>query len=131
MKSFCTWCDVGPLQAIGDYVIMEEVTKWCALKLLDRLKCESEVKQWKSKEFRESTGTPSPKVGVALGVWGFIPSHFPTLLRTCGVTPKLPLGPQPCKPLCFSREPKARVATQFFFFMHDVTLTPCKWLRIM
>jgi hypothetical protein len=27
-------------------------------------------------KFRESTGTPSPKMGVALGVWVFTPSHF-------------------------------------------------------
>ncbi len=26
-------------------------------------------------KFRESTGTPSPKMGVALGVWVFTPSH--------------------------------------------------------
>jgi len=31
-----------------------------------------------SLKFRESPGTPSLKVGVALGVWGFTPSHFPT-----------------------------------------------------
>jgi hypothetical protein len=45
---------------------------------------------------RESTGTPSPKVGVALGVWGFTPSHFPTLPGVCDVTLGLPLGPHPC-----------------------------------
>ncbi len=27
------------------------------------------------------------------------------------MTPRLPLGPQPCKPLYLGREPKARVAT--------------------
>jgi len=36
-----------------------------------------------SLKFGESTGTPSPKVGVALGVWGFTPSHFPTLPGVC------------------------------------------------
>ncbi len=35
-------------------------------------------------KFRESTGTPFPKVGVALGVWGFTPSHFLTLSHTPG-----------------------------------------------
>jgi len=30
-------------------------------------------------KFQESIGTPVPKVGVALGVWGFTPSHFLTL----------------------------------------------------
>jgi hypothetical protein len=29
---------------------------------------------------RESIGTPTPKVKDHLGVWGFIPSHSPTLL---------------------------------------------------
>jgi hypothetical protein len=46
-------------------------------------------------KFWESTETPSSKVGVALGVWRFIPSHFPTLPGVCDVTPGLPLGPQP------------------------------------
>jgi len=32
-----------------------------------------------SLKFRKSIGTPSPKVGVALGVWVFIPSHSLTL----------------------------------------------------
>jgi hypothetical protein len=70
--------------------------------------CNRPLKVW------ESIGTPSPKVGVALGVWGFIPSHFPTLSEACGVTPMLPFGPQPCKPLCFGCEPKARVVTRWF-----------------
>jgi hypothetical protein len=51
--------------------------------------CNRPLKFWKS------TGTPSSKVGIALGVWGFIPSHFPTLPGVCDVTPGLPLGPQP------------------------------------
>jgi hypothetical protein len=37
-----------------------------------------------SLKFRKSTRTPSPKVGVALGVWGFTPSHFLTLSHTLG-----------------------------------------------
>jgi hypothetical protein len=79
-------------------------------------------------KIRESTGIPSPKVEIALGVWGFIPSHFPTLPRACGVTPRLPLGSQPCKPLCLSREPKARVATNFILvaFFLELEVTFCK-----
>jgi len=74
-------------------------------------------------------------VGVALGVWGFTPSHFLTFPGVCDVTPGLPLalglgllfalapglpfgltpglpfGPHPCNSLCLGREPKARVAT--------------------
>jgi hypothetical protein len=40
--------------------------------------------------------------------------HTLTLSYTpgrCGVTPRLPLGPQSCKPLYLGREPKARIAT--------------------
>jgi len=32
-------------------------------------------------KIRESIGTPTFKVKVHLGVWGFIPSHFPTFPR--------------------------------------------------
>jgi hypothetical protein len=63
-------------------------------------------------KIQKSTGTPSPKVGVALGVWWFISSHFPTLPGACSVTFGLPFGPQPCKPLCFGHEPKVKVTTR-------------------
>jgi len=33
----------------------------------------------RSLKIRESFGTPTPQVGVALGMWEFILSHFPTL----------------------------------------------------
>jgi len=62
-----------------------------------------------SLKFQESTGTPSPKVGVVLGVWGFTPSHFPTLLGVCDVTPELSLGPQPCNPFALVMSPKLRL----------------------
>ncbi len=66
-----------------------------------------------SLKFRESTGTPSPKVGVALGVWRLTPSQSLALPGVSDVTPRLPLGPHPCNPFCLGREPKARVATQW------------------
>ncbi len=44
----------------------------------------------RSLKIRESTETPTPKVGTHLGVWGFIPSHSLTLLGAWDVTPKLP-----------------------------------------
>jgi hypothetical protein len=59
-----------------------------------------------SLKFQASTGTPSPKVGVALGVWGFTPSHFPTLPGVCDVTPRLSLGLHPCNPLALVASPK-------------------------
>jgi hypothetical protein len=38
----------------------------------------------RSLKFQESTGTPSPKMGVALGMWVFTPSHSLTLPYTPG-----------------------------------------------
>ncbi len=43
-----------------------------------------------SLKFWESTGTPSPEVGVALGVWVFTPSHSLTLSYTPGSVMWLP-----------------------------------------
>jgi len=46
----------------------------------------------RSLKFWESIETPSPKVGVALGVWEFTPSNSLTLLTlpgVCDVTPRL------------------------------------------
>jgi hypothetical protein len=60
----------------------------------------------RSLKFRESTGTPSPKAGVALGVWGFTPSRFPTLPGVLDVTPGLPFGPHPCNPFALVASPK-------------------------
>ncbi len=60
----------------------------------------------RSLNFWESTGTPSPKAGVALGVWGFTPSHFPTLPGVPDVTPGLPFGPHPCNPFALVASPK-------------------------
>jgi hypothetical protein len=60
----------------------------------------------RSLKFWESTGTPSPKAGVALGVWGFTPSHFPTLPRVPDVTLGLPFGPHPCNPFALVASPK-------------------------
>jgi len=70
-----------------------------------------------SLKFQESTGTPSPKVGVALGVWRFTPSHFLTLPWVCDVTPGLPFGPHPCNPFAF-------VATPFWGKCENETHTP-------
>jgi hypothetical protein len=84
----------------------------------------------RSLKFRESTGTPSPTVGVALGVWVFTPSHSLTLSYTpgsmwCDSSRSSWPAPLQClcldswasswftplQALCFGREPKARVAT--------------------
>jgi hypothetical protein len=59
-----------------------------------------------SLKIRDSTRTPPPKVGVALGVWGFISSHFPTLPVTWDVTPKLPSWPTPLQVLALVVSPR-------------------------
>ncbi len=83
-----------------------------------------------SLKFRKSNGTPSPKVGVALGVWGFNPSYSLTLSYTPGSVwcdSRVSSWPAPLRLLCFDsqaptwstplqalwfgREPKARVVT--------------------
>ncbi len=46
-------------------------------------------------KIRESIETPTPKVETHLGVWGFIPSHFPTLLEAWNVTHGLHSWPAP------------------------------------
>jgi hypothetical protein len=46
--------------------------------------------------FESSPRLQIPKVKAPLRVWGFIPSHFPSL-------PGFLFGPQPCKPLPWSR----------------------------
>jgi len=60
----------------------------------------------RSLKFWESTRIPSPKVGVALGVWGFTPSQFPTLSAVCDVTPGLSFGTHHCNPFALVVNPK-------------------------
>ncbi len=58
---------------------------------------------------RESTWTPTPKVGVDLGMWRFIPSHTPTLLEAWDVTLGLPYT---LASPCLGCKPKAKVANK-------------------
>jgi hypothetical protein len=79
----------------------------------------------RSLKFQESTGTPSPKVGVALGVWGFTPSYSLTLSNTPGsmwcdsrasswlnsrvslwLNSRASLWFAPLQPPCFGRKPR-------------------------
>jgi hypothetical protein len=68
----------------------------------------------RSVKFWESIGTPSLKVRVALGVWGFTPSHFPTLPGIPDVTPRLPFGPHPCNPFALVASPKLGLRQQVY-----------------
>jgi hypothetical protein len=49
-----------------------------------------------------------------VGVQGFTPSHFFTLLRAWGVTLGLSFGPQPCNP--FALAASLRLGLQHFVF---------------
>jgi len=100
-------------------------------------------------KFRESTGTPFPKVEVVLGVWGFTPSYSLTFSNTPGsvwcdsqassclglflgahpcslftLTPEFPLGPQPCNPFALVASPKLGLRQQLwielFKLVHEI-----------
>jgi hypothetical protein len=60
----------------------------------------------RSLKIQESIGTPTPKVGAHLGVWGFILSHSPTLPRTWDVTPGLTSWPSPLQALALVASPR-------------------------
>jgi hypothetical protein len=57
-------------------------------------------------KIRESIGTPTSKMGVHLGVWGFIPSHSLTLSGAWDMTPKLPFWPAPLQALALVVNPR-------------------------
>jgi hypothetical protein len=65
--------------------------------------------------FKSPFGTPTPTMGVHLWVWRFIPSNSLHSQEHVVWLLGLPLGPQPCNPLPWSRA-KVRVATSSIFF---------------
>jgi hypothetical protein len=61
---------------------------------------------------QQSIRTPTPKMGVHLGMWGFIPSHSFTLSRTLDVTPGLPSWPTTLQTLALVVNPRLRLRHQ-------------------
>jgi hypothetical protein len=59
-----------------------------------------------SLKIQKSIGTPTPEVVAHLGVWGFIPSHSPTLTGTWDVTLRLPSWPTPLQALALVTSPR-------------------------
>ncbi len=59
--------------------------------------------------FGSPFGTPTPKMGVHLGVWGFTPSHSFALSGAWGVTPRLPSWPAPLQALALVANPRLRL----------------------
>jgi hypothetical protein len=67
-----------------------------------------------SLKIKESIGTPTPKVGAHLGMWGFIPSHSPTLPGAWDVTHELLFLARTFASPCLRHKPKARVVIHKF-----------------
>jgi len=63
----------------------------------------------RSLKIRESTETPTPKVGTHLGVWGFIPSHSLAILKAWNVNPKLPSWLAPSQTFALIASPRLRL----------------------
>ncbi len=94
--------------------------------------CNGSLKCW------ESIGTPSPKVGVALGVWGFTPSYSLTLFNTpksmwcdsqllLALTPELPLALILGLPLALT--PGLPLTLTLSFILARNLVTPLPWSR--
>jgi len=60
-------------------------------------------------KIQESIGTPTPKMKVHLGVWGFISSHLPTLLGAWNVTPGLHSWPAPLQTFALVTSPRLKL----------------------
>ncbi len=68
-------------------------------------------------KIRESIGTPTPNVGIPLGVRGFFPSHSFALPGAWNATPRLSFGLHPCKSLPWSRAQGLGYDKSTFFFI--------------
>jgi len=62
-----------------------------------------------SLKIQESIRILIPKMEVHLGVWRFIPSHFPTLLGAWDVSPMLLYWPAPLQTLALVTKPRLRL----------------------
>jgi hypothetical protein len=62
----------------------------------------------------DSIGTPTLKMGIHLGVWGFILSHSLTLLGAWNVTPKLHSWPTPLQAPTLVTSPKLKLRHAMF-----------------
>jgi hypothetical protein len=65
----------------------------------------------------ESIGTPTPNMGVHLGVWGFFPSHSFALLGVWECDSWAYSWLTPLQALCLGHEPKAKITTPLLIIM--------------
>jgi hypothetical protein len=96
--NLCFRCPNGSCEPILDIYVPRDF-QWYKERLnsMNFNPCNHPLKVWKS------IGTPTPKMGVHLEVWGFIPSHSFAFPGAWNVTPRLTLGMHPRKPLLWSR----------------------------
>jgi hypothetical protein len=94
----CFRCPNGSCELISD-IYVPAAFQWYKehLNSMSFDPCDRSLKIW------ESIKTPTPKVRVPLGMWGFIPSHSFAFPRAWNVIPGFPFGPHSCKPLPWSR----------------------------
>jgi hypothetical protein len=76
----------------------------------------------------ESMGSPTPKVGVHLGVWGFIPSHSPTLLEAWNVILGLHSWPAPSQALALVVSPRLRLWHPMKWHIENTKVSTWFWL---
>jgi len=95
--NLCFGCPNGSCEPISN-IYVPRAFQWYkeCLNPMSFDPCNCLLKIW------ESIGSPTPKMGVHLGVWRFIPSHSFALLGAWNVTPGLSLDPHFCKPLRWS-----------------------------
>jgi hypothetical protein len=115
--NLCLKCPNGSWEPILD-IFVSRSFQWYK-DLVNPLRfdpCNRFLKIW------ESIRTPTPKVETPLGVWGFIPSHFPTLLGACSVTPGLRSWPATLQALALIASPRIRLRHLFIVSMPNILL---------
>jgi len=108
-QNFCLKFPNGSCEPILDMCVLRAF-QWYK-ELLNQLSFDPynrSLKIWKSTE------TPTPKVEVPLGVWRFIPSHFPTLPGAWGVIPRIPSWFATLQALAFVVNPRLGLRQQWF-----------------
>jgi hypothetical protein len=73
-------------------------------------------------KIQKSIGTSTPNVGVHLGMWGFILSHFLTLLETWNVTLGLHSWLAPLQALALVTSPRLKLRHRIFTTSYVATL---------
>jgi hypothetical protein len=86
--NLCLKCPNGSCEPISN-IYVPRALQWYKEQLnpMGLNLCNCSLKIW------ESSGTITPKMGIPLGVWGIIPSHFLTLPGAWDVTPGLSSWP--------------------------------------